>query len=214
MDTPTLEEVFTAALDARAAQIRTAMPAEIVTVNATTVDVRPTVWPGGEAAPILPSVPIAWPRAGTAYLVLPIEHGDTGLLLCCEADLAEWRRTGEAGTPADEARHHLQNAVFLPGLGTAATDIAIPQGATAGRTVIRGRPTLCLNSVTATEPVVLGTSFNADMQIWLGAVQTFCTAAAAAVPALAPACGALSAAAGVLMGNLPGDMSTSVVVAP
>ena len=128
MDTPTLAETMAAALDARADQIRTAMPGEIVTVNATTVDVRPTVWPGGEAAPIIPSVPIEWMRVGTAYLVLPLAVGDTGMLTVCEADIAEWRRTGESGQPADVARHHLQSAVFRPGLGVASSDIGIPIG--------------------------------------------------------------------------------------
>ena len=163
MDTPTLAETMAAALDARADQIRTAMPGEIVTVNATTVDVRPTVWPGGEAAPIIPSVPIEWMRVGTAYLVLPLAVGDTGMLTVCEADIAEWRRTGESGQPADVARHHLQSAVFRPGLGVASSDIGIPVAfAALVATDLR------LGSTAATEPAVLGTTHLADLNTFLG----------------------------------------------
>ena len=111
-------------MDARAAQIRTAIPAEVYSYAHLTqiADVRPTVWTDGEAPPIIPSVPVYWPRGNGAYLHMPLRaHSDKwlgtmGLLIACEADIGEWRRTGQEGPPADEARHHLQSAVFFPGI--------------------------------------------------------------------------------------------------
>ena len=131
MDAPDLTEAIRAAIDARAGQVRTALPARVMEYNRATqvADVRPEVWPEGEEAPIVPTVPVLWPRGGNAYLHFNLTPhtkftpGDTGLLVCCEADLAEWRRTGEAAAPADTARHHLQNAVFIPGLVPSGHDL-------------------------------------------------------------------------------------------
>jgi len=124
MDRPTLAEVLQQAMDARAAQIRTAIPAEVYSYAHLTqiADVRPTVWTDGEAPPIIPSVPVYWPRGDTHYLHMPLRvhtdkiKGDMGYLIASEADMGEWRRTGEEGPPADAARHHLQSAVFFPGI--------------------------------------------------------------------------------------------------
>jgi len=118
MDTPTLQEVLTAAIDARTSEMRVAMPAVVVGYNHAEqwADVRPAVSAPGEEQPIVPHVPVLWPRGGTGYLLLPLAADDSGLLVCCDADIAEWRRTGEVGAPADDARHHLQSAVFIPGL--------------------------------------------------------------------------------------------------
>jgi len=124
MDRPTLAEVLQQAMDARAAQIRTAIPAEVYVYSHSTqtASVRPTVWTDGEAPPIIPYVPVYWPRGNGAYLHMPLRaHSDKwlgtmGLLIACEADIGEWRRTGQEGPPADEARHHLQSAVFFPGI--------------------------------------------------------------------------------------------------
>jgi len=118
-------EVIGQAMDARADEIRTAMPARVISYSLTaqTAEVQLTVWPGGEEPPVIPSVPVIWPRGGASYLVMPLAADDTGLIICCEADLAEWRRTGEAAAPADLARHHLQNAVFIPGLAVASDTV-------------------------------------------------------------------------------------------
>ena len=174
MDTPSLVEALSAAMDARANQIRTALPARVVVYNRTeqTADVRPEVWPDGEEAPIIPTVPVIWPRGGGGYLVFPLTGevkpipGDTGLLLACEADIAEWRRTGEAGGPADSARHHLQNAVFLPGLVSQGHNLSAPAGAT----VLDGAGDLRLGGSAAFQHVIMGEPLIGAFTAWIADV--------------------------------------------
>lgn len=70
-----------------------------------------------EPLPILPSVPVLWPRASGGYLHIPIAAGDGVLVLFCESDLNRWRETGQAGEdPGVHTRHGLSGAVAIAGL--------------------------------------------------------------------------------------------------
>jgi len=146
-DTPTFEEVFTQALQAQTDQLRTCMPAKVITVNATTVDVQPTVWPTAEAQPILSNVPIQWVRGGGAYFVFPLAVGNTGALHVTEACMDEWRRTGQSGAAIDLRKHHIGSAFFVPGLSTVADDFTMPVAYAA----LVGAPELRLGSPAATQ---------------------------------------------------------------
>ena len=159
MDTPSWSEVIGNAIDQRIGEITTVRPGRIDAVRGNTVDVQPLVWAGGEQPPIIPSVPIAWVRAGTAYLAMTVQAGDTGMLLACDADIAEWRRTGEAGLALDQARHHPQNSVFLPGLVVAAQDVAMPVAAA----VLTGRPNVLLGDAAATQKAIMGDALHAAL---------------------------------------------------
>lgn len=214
MDTPTLAEALSAALDARASQIRTALPGVVVEYHRTlqTADIRPTVWPDGEEAPILPSVPVVWPRGGGGYLVFDLTEdskfvpGDTGLIIVCEADLAEWRRTGEAGPPADAARHHLQNAVFIPGLVPAGREFAH----FAGSAVLDGAGDLRLGGALASHALAFGDLWSGDFNTWRVAHTAWVTAIVGAVPALAGAGATMQAADTALASALALHLSTVV----
>lgn len=70
-----------------------------------------------EAYPILPSVPVLWPRVqGAGFLHMKLAAGATVLVLFSEADLGQWRATGEVSDPGLSTRHGLSGGVVLPGL--------------------------------------------------------------------------------------------------
>ena len=212
--TPSLPEALRMALDARAGQIRTALPGVVVEYHRAeqTADIRPTVWPDGEEAPILPSIPVVWPRGGGGYLVFPLTDdskwapGDTGLIIVCEADIAEWRRTAEVGSPADVARHHLQNACFLPGLVPIGREVSHP----AGTVVLNGAGDLRLGEASATHALAFGDDWAVDFDTWRIAHNTWVDAVALAVGGLGGASAAMKAATTALTAALAGDLSTQV----
>jgi hypothetical protein len=149
-----------------------------------------------------------WPRAGGGYLVFPLDptkHRETGLLICCEADITEWRRTAEPATPADQARHHLQNAVFIPGLVPRGEDLDAPAGAT----VLNGFWDLRLgqadcgpgNDGSAVRGGLLYDAFN----VWLPLVQAAIVAGGGTD---------ITAANTALLGAIVGALSSQVKVAP
>lgn len=77
-----------------------------------------------EALPILPSVPVSWPRGGGCFLAWPLAEGDTGSVIFSESDLNTWRASGGVVDPGVATRHGLSGAVFLPGLHTRLNPLA------------------------------------------------------------------------------------------
>lgn len=126
--------------------------------DAQTADVVPQVWPAGEELPVLPAVPVGFPRSAARGLAWDLAPGDPGLLVFGEADLGQWRQTGEPGPPADRGRHSLQSAVFLPGLHPRGGETTIPAGAL----VLFGADCR-LGGATATEHLVKGDLFAGAM---------------------------------------------------
>lgn len=108
--------------------IRVAAPGQVRTYNAATqrADVvlgfRPVregeLRDEPEAPIVIPGVRVAWPRAsgGAAYLTLPLQPGDTGLLVFADRALDRWYAQGGAVDPGDARAHSLADAVFYPGL--------------------------------------------------------------------------------------------------
>ncbi len=108
------------AIENAISQVWTALPAEVTsydkdtqraTVRLLVKDVEPV-----RTIPPIPGVPVVFPRAAGYAVVLPVEEGDTGLLLVCALSPNTWLRSGSAGAPQDTRRHALSSAVFLPGL--------------------------------------------------------------------------------------------------
>lgn len=122
-------ELIRAAIDAAIDEARVALPGrvEAVDIEAQTVDVQPMILnrliddEGGvtqETLPVIPAVPISWPRGGGFFVTMPIETGDTGLIVFCDRSIDQWRAKG-GSTPADPLdirSHSLDGAVFVPGL--------------------------------------------------------------------------------------------------
>jgi len=111
-----------------ALSLRTACPALVVSYQAATQTVTVlvgalTVEDRGVPIPIpdpplqITNVPVAFPRAmaGAAYDTWPIVPNDTGMLICCDRSLGEWRRLGVPADPVSNHTHSLGDAVFFPG---------------------------------------------------------------------------------------------------
>jgi hypothetical protein len=69
---------------------------------------------------VRPSVP-----AG-ADLVVPVEVGDTGLLVFADDSLDIWLSKGGLVDPLDDRHHALSDAVFIPGLRPFSNPISVP----------------------------------------------------------------------------------------
>jgi len=132
----TLAEVIREAMDARLADVRVALPAQVVAFDPALqlVDVQPLlvnvlVAEDGEVPeplPVIPGVPLMFPRAGGFFLTFPVIPGDTVLLVCNDRSIDEWRSLGTQSLPADLRMHSLSDAVAIPGLyaGTAPLPVA------------------------------------------------------------------------------------------
>lgn len=115
-------QVLRAAIRARVADVRTAVPGMVVDYDAAkqTATVKLAVrlpTPDGsdvEEIKPLPNVPVKWPRGGGYFATMPLVAGDPGLLVFSEVDFSAWRETGEVADPATPRRHGLY-AYFLPG---------------------------------------------------------------------------------------------------
>lgn len=114
-------------LDARAAEIHTAIPGQVVNYDASKqiADVQPMVkdyYYSADGAlrtrsfPVLPSVPVQFPRGGGYFVSFPLSVGDTGMLIFSELPIDRWRSTGQEAHPVNARRHGAGNAVFYPGL--------------------------------------------------------------------------------------------------
>lgn len=69
-----------------------------------------------EEYPTLKNVPVLQLRGADFFVYVPLAFGDNVLVLFCEADLNEWRRTGDVSDPGVGTRHGLSGAVCIPGL--------------------------------------------------------------------------------------------------
>lgn len=113
-------------MESRLLDLHVALPGKVISYNAETqtADIQPMVrrpvpTPDEdsiqESLPVIPSVPVIFQRGGGFYITVPIEAGDTVLLVFCERDFAEWYRTGENTAPSDVRLHSLAHAVCFPG---------------------------------------------------------------------------------------------------
>lgn len=65
--------------------------------------------------PPLSDVPVMWPGGVAGFLHIPLEAGDTVLVVFSEEDYSKWWDSGSVSTPAVLQRHGL-HAVAIPGL--------------------------------------------------------------------------------------------------
>jgi hypothetical protein len=121
-----LAEVLRRALDARLLDVHVSLPARVVSYSASsqTATVRPMI-PRVlrdsvgervvEGLPLIPNVPICFPRGGGFFCSFPLAVGDTVMLVFAERSLDRWRSTGEVVDPADTRTHSLAGAWAYPG---------------------------------------------------------------------------------------------------
>lgn len=70
---------------------------------------------GYESLPLLPFLPVVFPRGGSYGMTLPLTVGDYVWVNCSDAAMAEWLATGQESEPWDTRRHHLSGGVCFPG---------------------------------------------------------------------------------------------------
>ncbi len=137
---PTLAEVIRAAMDCREVEHHTSLPCRVEKIDPAGkfVDVKPLIRrrflnPDGteinESLPVIPRVPIAWPRAGKFFITFPIKPGDLVEVVITEASRDAFQagagtsrdapREGARGEtdPDDFRRFDLSDAWAYPGGG-------------------------------------------------------------------------------------------------
>ena len=123
----TLQDLLARFRSSIVADLHTSLPGEIVRYDSSTqkADVRPLVKErytdesGSTQArdlPVIPAVPVKFPGGGGYRMTFPMDPGDAGLIVFCEASLDKWLVSGGTVDPADDRRHDLTDAVFIPGL--------------------------------------------------------------------------------------------------
>jgi len=133
------QELIRRALEARLAEVHTALVCRVISYDPATqtAEIQPMVKrlvPSAkdgvlesEAYPRIKNVPVAFPRSGLFTFHFPLTFGDTGLVVCSERSLAEWRTTALESAPGDARLHALAGAVFFPGLYPMASPM-VPSG--------------------------------------------------------------------------------------
>ncbi len=123
----TTEELLNLILDHRLRELHTALPGRVESYDASkqTCDVLPMLkkqTPNGQGGyttedlPVLPNVPVAFPRGGGFFMSFPLAKGDFVMLVFHERAIGAWRKKGEATAPGDLRMHSLAGAVAYPGL--------------------------------------------------------------------------------------------------
>ena len=131
-------DVTQAWIDDALLRVQTSMPGRVQSYDPATqtADVVPLLRvqvPQGdgsnafEALPVVPHVPVKFPRGGGFAVTFPMAPGDFVLLVACSGDLGTWfAGDGSVTTPVDLRRHHLGNVVAIPGLFPRARALAHP----------------------------------------------------------------------------------------
>jgi hypothetical protein len=123
----TLQDLLSRFRESLTADLHTSLPGKIVRYDESTqkADVQPLIKErytdesGAQQSrelPVIPSVPVQFPGAGGYRITFPVAVGDTGLIMFAEASLDKWLVSGGTVDPAEERRHDLTDAIFLPGL--------------------------------------------------------------------------------------------------
>lgn len=168
---PSMAEILRRAIESRLGDLYTAGVGEIQAYypDTQTADIAPVVrrpLPTEddvivyEDLPILPNVPVLFPRGGAYSITWPLVKGDFCDLLIQTYSFAQWRQSGETSDAGDIRPHHLGNAIAIPGLAPNANPID-PAQASAAAIIIEG-PAIWLGK-DATEFIALAGKVDAQL---------------------------------------------------
>ncbi len=163
--TPSLPGVIDGAISARLKNLRVALPARVETYDASTqtCSCQPLVYDGyfdetgtrqAEKLPVIASVPVMFPGSGAYSETWPLKAGDTVLLVFSSSSIDRWLANGGEVDPIDDRRHHLTDAIAIPGIRTLPAALSSTAVDPAAR-VISGATKL--GDSGATSPVALNT---------------------------------------------------------
>lgn len=125
--TPSLPEIFEAYGKVIGQNLRVALPATVTRFDAATqaADVQPLLLlpltdddnvRTTERLPVIPNVPVVFPRGSGFHLVFPLAVGDNVLVVFCDQSLDQWKAKGGTDVdPVDNRRHTDSGAVCYPG---------------------------------------------------------------------------------------------------
>jgi len=118
-----LSEPIRRALRKAASEMHVALPARVERYDHTAqrAEVLPLLrrqYADGdvESMPVLPDVPVVWPRSGGAQMTMPVNKGDTVLLVFSDRSIDRWLAQGGEVAPDDPRQHDVSDAVAIPGL--------------------------------------------------------------------------------------------------
>lgn len=120
----TLTRVISDAIESVLSDIHTCLPGKIESFDSTTglarvVPLLKRKYVKETAAinlPVISGVPVVFPRAGSAWIRLPIAAGDYVLLVFAERSIDKWIEKGGSVDPEDPAKFSLNDAVAIPGI--------------------------------------------------------------------------------------------------
>ena len=115
----------------RITELNTVMPAQVVAVNADSVDVRPTIARVFAEEiidpPIVQQVPLIWPCGGGTNFTWPINVGDYVLLLCSQRNIERWLGGEDFKPPPDSSLLELTDAFAIAGINPEASFLPVPE---------------------------------------------------------------------------------------
>jgi len=133
---PTMAELLRVAIEYHTRDMWTALPGQIDKYDAEKqrANVKPLVQDlvvtedgeeFAESLPVLPDVPVIWPRAGGFYLTLPVKVGDFCLIIFQSRSIDKYLEgDGVDQNPGDFRTHSLTDAVALMGFAPFSKAIA------------------------------------------------------------------------------------------
>lgn len=122
-----LTVILRALHDARDAGLHVSLPCQVQSYDATrqVADLQPllqqitadseTGEQLAESLPVLPNVPIAFPRAGSFFMSWPLAAGDFVNVVFADRPIGQLRATGAESDPGDLSTHTLDGGVGYPG---------------------------------------------------------------------------------------------------
>lgn len=121
-ETPSWAQVLKDAMSAMLCDTHTALPGRVESYDSSVgmAEIQPLLkrkFKDGEVVnlPICNQVPVCFPRTTTAYVHLPLEKGDVGLLVFSERSIDRYKNLGGLQDPQDPRKHSLSDGFFIPG---------------------------------------------------------------------------------------------------
>lgn len=112
--------------------VHTAFPGQIETYDYTTAkaSIKPlisAIYPDGSSMefPVIPNVPVVWPRTSLGSISFPLQRGDGCLVVCSEKSIDDWLLLGGQNVPTDSRMFDLNDAIAIPGLYSFASQTRI-----------------------------------------------------------------------------------------
>ena len=140
--TPSLEEVISQAIEDHLLDVHTSIPAIIESYDAAKqrasvkIALKRKYIEGDEEVlterPIIPDVPVLFPKGSNFSLTFPLKKGDDVHLIFSERSTEKWRNESGVVDPKDARKFSLSDAFILPASGR--TAIA---GASATKTILK-----------------------------------------------------------------------------